>query len=56
MFTRTKRHSNTAGVSALALFVLMLGVVLAVVGFGGEVYRALTESQGRNKAARAALR
>ena len=33
MFTRTKRHSNTAGVSALALFVLMLGVVLAVVGF-----------------------
>lgn len=56
MFTRTKRHSNTAGVSAMALFVLMLGVVLAVVGFGGEVYRALTESQGRNNAARAALR
>ena len=43
MFTRTKRHSNTAGVSALALFVLMLGVVLAVVGVGGEEYRAQSE-------------
>ena len=37
MFTRTKRHSNTAGVSALARFVMMLGVVREVVRFGGAV-------------------
>lgn len=54
MQTRTK-HTNTAAVGAMALFVLMLSFVLAVVGFGAEVYRALTASQNRNNAGRAAL-
>ena len=52
--TRQKPH-NAAALCAMALFVLMLGCLLALSGFGAQVYRTLTESQSRNNAARAAL-
>lgn len=54
MKKKAAERLNSAPFS-LALFVLMLGCVLMLAVFGAQVYRALTESQSRNKAVRASL-
>lgn len=50
-----KKDRQPQAVFSLALFVLMLGCVLALTMFGARVYRALTDSQARNQTARASL-
>lgn len=54
MYKRRGKRLDSAPFS-LALFVLMLGCVLALAIFGAQVYRALTENQSRNNALRASL-
>ena len=55
MYTHATRPKDPAAACALALFGLLLGCMLALSGFGAQVYRALTAAQARNNASRAAL-
>lgn len=50
-----KKDRQPQALFSMALFGLMLGCVLALTVFGAQVYRALTDSQARNQAARASL-
>lgn len=50
-----KSNRQIQALFSMALFILMLGCVLALTVFGAQVYRALTDSQARNQSARASL-